>query len=61
MPMADAPLYNETATFRNMEDTICMVVISDLKVIVLAFSTYIGQIHQTYSPILLRCTLLKNR
>lgn len=28
MPMKDAPLYSEFATFRNMDDIICMTIIT---------------------------------
>ena len=61
MPMADAPLYSATATFLNMDDTICMAIIFELEATVLAFSTYSGQIHHIYFPILLQCTLPENR
>lgn len=63
MPIADAPLYSASATFRNMDVTICMAIVCGLQVIasVLFVSTWHGQTLQTYCQILLQCTLIENR
>lgn len=61
--MADAPLYSATATFLNMDDTICMAIVCGLQVIASALfvPTCSGQTLQTYYLILLQCTLPENR